>query len=326
MKSILRVAAILGVFLVIVAIAAVVYVEWTYGIFRAGRRVSHAELVGETNAVLVVIDPSHTLPYLSAFWPEYDSLPSWAPPLFTPYELAGLLSADHDDQRVEATLAINPQRAGPIILDFANRVAIHQNFGYFEWETAAMAESRPGLLTIRGSLPIPSDVEENAWLLWNQSRTLPSLTIEGGHFVELVLDNRRAGAYAVLASILPYYDVETEELNRDEIVEMVAELKEARFTADFRTSDSLRIDMALEFREENIADYEISFKLLVEVIADAITKALDQRFDTELRGDVKWEENVLVGEFALEGVRPLVRAILGVGTPSAPPQVRSAGE
>lgn len=319
LKRALKIAAAVLALILVVVVGGLVFLDVRYGLVRPAPHVSHAGLADEHTAIRLVVDASRATDEIHSYVNRYRPVPKWVLPYFTPYELALLIGADVEEEKVFVAFHVMERRLGPVILDYANRLRVHDDFTFIEWAPPDMRESRAGVLTVTGTLDMEKEVGDQAWLLWNQSRTLPSLQLEGGHFAELVMDNRQAGAYAAMASFLPHYRIETEELEKDDVVEMISELKAARLVADFQRSNQIRLHMTLEFREEEIEDISLSMKLLVDLIVDAVKEALKQRIDVDFEGGTKWENNILVGEFLLSDVDKILDAIL---TQPAQPQRR----
>lgn len=313
MKLLLKIIAGFFVMVVVVVLGIAVYVDQKFDVIFASPRVTEDDLATSKGAIRLVIDPSHLLPYLDDYFEDLPSVPDWLLPLVTPYEIGVVISADQEEERIGVMAYINARRLGPMILEYANRVAIHTGFTFIEWTPVEMFEKRDGLLVVEGGLAIDPQVRESVWLMWNQSRTLPPLRTVGGHFVELLMDNRSAGAYAAMASFLPYYNIETEELHEEEVVDLISRLKQARLYADFQTKDKVKVRVTLEFRKEDLEEYSLSFKLIADLIVDAIQDQLERRFDVEFSGDTEWNENVLEGEFVLDGFGAILSAVMGAG-------------
>ena len=89
-----------------------------------------------------------------------------------------------------------------------------------------MRREQRGALLLTGTIPMDPEANEHAWVHWNHSRTLAPLPFRGGHLIELIMDNRSGGAYAVLVTLLAEYDIKNEEIDPKELIDTIAELKE----------------------------------------------------------------------------------------------------
>ena len=103
---------------------------------------------------------------------------------------------------------------------------------------------------MHGTVPMEPEAHEAAWYLWKQSFKPAPLRLEGGHFIEVVMDNRDGGAYLSVASILHAFDIKPNEAETDISLSSLKFVTQSRMHADILNDGSLTMYLSITIKPE----------------------------------------------------------------------------
>lgn len=287
----------------IVTILLLVFVDVRYGVLLPTLR-AEPEFTAEQTAVQLSIDPAAIAPLLpDVVAPVAGRWPGWVLRRFTPYGAGGVAQVDFGAQTIVLTGYLNSRRLAPLIAREAADVDLQQRMRRIRWNGPAY-EARPGLLIADGTIRLDPDAEESFGYMWDQGMTLPPLTLEGGHFVEAVFDNRRGYAYLAFASFVQAYDINLAENQHEIELASLQFVREARFTMDFAPPDSFDIRFVLDIAPDAIDRLGvINLKVGIEDAFANVAGEWDRKFGIEVNGEGRWEGTTIVYEYELESAR-----------------------
>lgn len=292
--------ALIGIVVAVIAVIALIDVR--YGVLLPTLR-AKPDIALDKSAVQVVVDPDAIGPLLPSAAAPVLPVPGWLLHFFIPYEAGGVGVVDFDAETIALTGYLNARRLAPFIAREAAKVDLKRQAPHIRWNGPAY-EARPGLLIFDGTIPLDPDAEESFGYMWDQGMTPPPLAMEGGHFVEAVLDNRRGHAYLAFASFVRAYDIDLSENQHEIELASLQFVREARFTMDYLPPDSFEMRLVLEITREGIDKLGVvNLKVAIEEAIQKLGHEWEKKYDISLTGESRWEETSIVYEYELESAR-----------------------
>jgi len=303
-KLLLWSGAVLGV----AVVAGAVVLETRYRVVRKAERVDRAVLLGGAS-VRGVVDPKKVQPILAEIAAEElgRAVPEWAVDWFMPYEAGAVAQLNFDAHVVELDLYLNAPRLDPELARRGRRLNLRQRLSGIDWADEGVAATEPGLLRLRGTIAMEPDAEDAFWYTWNQSFRPPPLALENGHFVEVVLDNRRGAAYLAFASLLAAFDIELDAKYQDISLSSLQFVEAVRLTIDPTPSGALGIRMTMAIAPDAIDRLGVvNMKVGIEDAFAELGARLDRQGLT-LRGAGEWTDTGIVYEYRLDDAKKAIR-------------------
>lgn len=311
-KALIALAIIIPVLL-----AVALWVVWSRADEAMGlslaEAVSHDTLAPENTRLRVVLHPDKLVPLLLQHLPAdlKNRIPSWVPwslddaiPNFMPYEVALLSRIDYAMGDIKMLFFINERRGGPFLTGALNDSNLFNMAKMIRWAPERLRLERRGVMTAQGSLPLPFHVEQHVLEIWGSGRAEPPVLVQGGHLIEVALDNRNGDALALVETMATQAGLDAEKMWEDPNakigLELIKQITVARMYADLAGSDRMNLHLRLE-APSNASD-QLSF--VAEVFILPLLKTyLNDQLGLTLEGNTKWDaaQSALTGDFALSG-------------------------
>lgn len=295
--------------LVVIGVIAVVTADRKYCVFRSPE-FSHAPYVIPDTRVQIAVWPGRGQEALMAFLqtalPEKQRPSPWVVKRLLPHEAAVFLAPNLQTQSIAVTTFVNEQRLGPVIRDAVNEANLARSLPAIRWSREGMVAEKRGILTLRGEVPIDAHTLELTQTHWTDAPAAGPLSLEGGHAIEVALDNRDGGAFTVL-SALELLKVSNGESNPDFYVGMLANVSWMRLSADFTGTSEALVKLHIECRPDVEPGTPGSVQFVVDMGVNEGKKALEAKGAT-LAGASRVEGNAVIGEYTITGLEKLIPA------------------
>ncbi len=197
-----RVLIVVVLALVVLAAVAAFIVQSNYKALLPSPRVPHTTLVTPDTRALLVIDVPRAQNFIARNFLKDAGVPPAVLPYGLPYEVALVGDMEYSANRMKMSILVNDQRLAPVIVDFANQAELPAPLSDWFADSVLKAEG-PGKLVRTGTAPIDPLLVEKMGAFWTPGKVSEPLSVEGGHLLELVLDNRDGSALALVGSLIP---------------------------------------------------------------------------------------------------------------------------
>jgi len=287
---------VVGVLLLALLIIVLV-VDSKLGLF-SGSEISHEEFATPDTRIRLVIKPSLFIDDIRDHMAPPD-VPPWATDMALPHESAVLMDCSPSSEATAIRLFLNENRFGPLIVQGINDQEAMLRLPGVAW-TGAMTRPKRGVLLKEGKVNVPEKVLSLVRKQWGLVELPNSLTIEGGHLLEAVLDNRDGGAYALIAAMQTAVGRTHEMLEPERLIGTVHNIASVRMTADKAGPDVLDIHLHIEGNpQKEEADIEALVSLLTFVYQASRDGLREEGI--ELTGTFERDGMAIEGTFQLEG-------------------------
>ncbi|HOF41598.1 MAG TPA: hypothetical protein PLD73_16125 [Candidatus Hydrogenedentes bacterium] len=298
-----------AVLLVVIGVIVVVLADRKYCLFPSPK-FSHAPYVTPDTRVQIGLWPGNggedLLAILRAALPEKQRPSNWLLKRILPHEATVLLAPNLQSQSIAVTAFINDQRFGPVIRDAVNEANPSRSVPVVRWLADGMVVEKRGILTLRGDIPMDAHSTQLTQSSWPGAPAGAPLALEGGHAIEIMLDNRDGGAFAVLSSLELLKGLDGEN-NPDFYVELLANVSWLRLFADFAGTNDAALKLHIECRPDAEPGVAGSIQFVVDMGLMAAKKALEAK-GAALVGASRVEGNAVVGDYTLRGLDKLIPA------------------
>lgn len=313
MKKVRKILKVLAIVLAVMVIAGLVTVDLRYGAIRSSPQVAHDVALSLHPSVRAVLIPPRAADLLKDFLDQHLSrkVPRFLIDRVLPYEVALIFYADHDTGNVPLNFFINEQRFGPLIEDLFNKMALIDRFPEIEWSPLGLRREGRGVLLLDGHVPMEPDARDAAWFAWTHPIISSPLPVEGRGFLEVALDNRDGGAYVAVMSVLRAYNFELDDEQKELALNNVHNVTRIQASADLLKGDALAVHLEIEVLPESWDLLTVqSIKVYIDDFLELWQARFQQRHGLVLNGQTAWEENVLVCDFRLVGLRKALDLLL----------------
>ena len=320
---------VLGIFLFIVAVVCVVA-------FVAGRRylavtprVDTASFITDRTAVIARVDL--TAPgELTKALAKVPGIPRMILEMALPYECSLLVDVDAERKVRQLTGVASMRRFGPQLLSMFGSPGSVQTVGKFRWTTPGIVSER-GALLIRGEEDINPEALDVARERW-QAAPAENIMLEGGHLLEMFVDNRRGQGFLACAEATAELEETVREMAEDssnaqpppkalpppkpelqrifdatELSGLFYRARTARLTADAEGANSFRVSLTIECPDEAAAR---SVEFAVLTVRDLLFRKLLESGVT-LEGDPALDGTRVRADFTLSGVEKALGEAIG---------------
>jgi hypothetical protein len=199
-----KIGIVLGVLLVLALIAALgayIHFDSKYGISK-GPRTTYAEAVGmEWPTRLILQPPLGGEPVQKWIGESIPDVPPWLVDRVMPYESTLVMKIDNSTGLLNLELFLNEQMFGPVMAEQLNNNLQNMNVEGITWAPEGVLHPQRGVVTVSGSTPLDRDLLDVTQAEWGDAMPRAPLSMEGDHFIEILLDNRD-GATHVLSTLL----------------------------------------------------------------------------------------------------------------------------
>lgn len=300
----------------------------TYG-WIASKAVHHDSLATAETRLRVAVDTLRLEQDLEPYIPDDVPLPNWLPwklpellPRVLPREVALLGGPDFRAGQYDFTLFVNEQRGGPALPPFLNtRTAFRQSLPGITWDEPGFTLNRRGVLTASGHLPLPFGVEQTIMELWSPEPPSDRLALLGGHVVEGVIDNRNGDIVVLIAACAPLWDTSLETLQQNSqfaaVMALLAGVLDVRVAVDFKTEDSLVIQVRANAEEDVGGQLEFFIPLVLPTMAQQV----QLRYGLVMESTYAWivAGHTYVVDVTLTGVDEKLKTYFRRIIPAPPP-------
>lgn len=275
--------------------------QWRFGALLSAPKVDRNVFIGDAG-VYGVVDPETVQPLIAEFAAEKlgQSPPAWVVQRFLPYSGGAAARLDFDTQQVDLALYLNPRRLLPEIERRTRGADLARIAPEITWHNPAVARPTPGVLSLLGSVPMEPEAEDAFWYTWNQSFRPPPLSLEGDHFIEILMDNRKGQAYLVAASLLLAYDIDLDAQEQDISLSSLQFVEVARTTVDFHPPDRFSMRLVLDIQPDAVE------RLGVINLKVAIEDGFEEwghrwrKHGIEFTGESRWRDTAIVYDYDLK--------------------------
>lgn len=314
MKKGCLIVVLICVLLAIAAGGAAALAARNAGLFAAPV-VSHTTLVTPKNRLSVIVNPQKTIAALLPLFPEsVQAGPVAVDPRkwlssFLPNEIALLATPNLATGKIEATVFVNEQRGGPMIVEMARQSPLPEIPGVTFAPEGLQLPAR-GNLQLRATMPIPESVEAVITENWKQTPPSEQLLPEGTHHLELILDNRNGDLLTFASALVNASGNNWDEVFAEyggQIMPFLPGTHDVRIglsLADLNTAKGqLRIDAT--------ADSGVGLAFLLGMgWVYAVGEAKTQ-YGLDITGEPKWvdEKEAIIADFEIKGLEPHLRKL-----------------
>lgn len=252
-----------GVILVALMVVAGVVIEQSIGIISPAERVDLAAAYSGGHAVAIVANPNAPNfgeVYRTALRDD-PRRPEW----FMPHEAALFYDVDVAGGTRELSVAVSPKRFSGLLSWFVPDPENWHLDGELEVQEADFQEN--GAFLWRATGPLSADAQEQAREIEPDSGASP-IALEGGHIIEIIVDNRQGEAFLVLHEALlegleedaDAADDAADEVSDDAILSpadwdlLLRAASTLRLTVDAAADATLQFQIDLTCRDTKSAD------------------------------------------------------------------------
>ncbi len=274
--------------------------------------VSHSQMVNARTRTRLVVDVEKFEELLLRHLPKALPLPSWSPvgaetliQWSLPREIAVLEGSDYDRGRVEFQFFVNERRGGPLFVNSLSLADTQLDVMKLEWDLPVLRLPERGAVEASAHWPIPDGLEGRLLQDWSHDFKGEPAVIEGGHAMELVLDNRSGELFTLIGALLKAQGEDWRQSFDDPGAAlglgMLPMVHVIRSKADFSGRDTMKIQLRVE-ADVNAAT---ALNLGAGLAIPELQKTAEEH-GLQLDGEAAWSdaEQALVGNFTLRGFEP----------------------
>ena len=296
------IAFIIFVALLIVLAGAGLVADANYGAVRSSPRISHEAFAKPQTRALVVIDAPKMRDFIKQQFLKDVPVPGWVLLLALPYEAALIVDVDYEMSGMDLTLFVNDKRLGPVIRDKMNGVQLPAPLD--QWFTRPVTFEARGKIIRKGSAGLNHMLLARVKDQWAEADVSDRLRVQGGHMLEVVLDNRDGAAIAILGSIATAQGLSLDEMTLGRLG-MVRDLASLRLQADLLPNDAAKLHLELACRPG--AD-----PMMVQILGSAVefgygfAVSQAQLVGVKVSGGSQVKGTVIEGEYTVSNLGPLL--------------------
>ncbi len=295
---------IAGVILLVVLAGVIVLkqVDKNYGVIWSSPRVSHEKLATNNTSFRFVIKPQLAKEHFVKLLGEDSSVPAWSFGMVLPYETAMLAGSDADRNVADVMFFCNDKRLGPKIVEALNNGNAVSGIRGLDFSKDGFVIPERGVITLEGSAPLDSTTMNRAWDHWGYASRVSPLQIEGEHFAELVIDNRRGDAYVLLGSLAKVFLDPREFALVEPALKGMIGIAILRGHADFVGDDLIQIKFGVRCVTDSKEMSPQLLKLVVDAGTSKLATNLSENYRIVLNGSTRIDGDVLYGDYKLSKV------------------------
>jgi len=184
----------------LIVVGAVLVADLMFGAVRTAPEVSCTTLIKpETRGVIVFNPPLAQKLIKQRILAMAPKAPEALVDATLPYQVAVLFDVDYGMSVMNGTVFLNERRLGPAICQWVNQQAIPEPYSNVIKEE--MVAEKRGVLTRKAVWNLDRDAMGKLRWEWKNTKLNTPLEPEGGHMLEVVLDNRDGGGLVVIATV-----------------------------------------------------------------------------------------------------------------------------
>ncbi len=301
--------------LVAILLIAAVVVDVRYNVLFASKVIPESAIASDYTSFRLRVEPARIQDYLVKTITRETGVPPWVVPRVMPrvmpYEIAILCDPDLNDKKIDTTLYINDQRLGPVIAEGIRTSGVLKNMGPVQWRSGSLERPCRGELVIHGEIPVQDETVDLVRGRWHTPMPDTPLTLDGGHFVEFVLDQRDGRGFALLAEVFGA-DAKPGALNSPkEMLNLVKFVDTFHCYMDPVSSKTMKLRFEAVFSPDASDSDVNSFKFLATLTMLQLVEPLKKNYGVKLNGEAKVKGHSVIGEYRLENYPRLFDTIQG---------------
>lgn len=262
-KRLRRGAFVLGVLAVLVGLAMGLH----FHALLSSPESSYKLVAKERDVARAVIRPDMWSPFLVPLTSAGLGIPQWALDAVLPWEVALLASPQDNGQGLSITVFVNERRLGPLVTREATAERMQKWCPSVCW-ASGFAPLEEGVLLAEGTLALREPENQALVQHWPAPLASPSqVEITGGHGLEIALDNRSGGAYAVLAGIISNLPKGSCPYDPDVLAADCVPIASMRVVGDLIDADQATLQVAVQFLAGTSEEQMAEMAFLLEVLS-----------------------------------------------------------
>lgn len=283
---------VLLVIVAALALAAIV-ADQKYAVIMSSPRVSHETLVKPQTRAILCVNPQLAKDVLA----KLTQVPAWVLPLALPNEAAFLIDVDYILSDMKLTAFINDKRLGPVIRDRVNGLQIPPPFN--QWLKDAMQVKERGVLVKEGGTRVNRNLLNMIREQWEQVDGVQPPKIEGGHMLELAIQNEDGAGVAIAARIVSALKhVDVTEFMDQSLLGMIAAMDALHVAADATPENELKVRLTLDCNPKDPANIGV-IQMLMEVGVGQLQPEMQKR-NTTIEGKTEIKGNSVEGNYVIK--------------------------
>lgn len=292
----------------LIAVAVLVYIEYRYQILFAAPRVSHEFLVDEHTTIRAVIQPDFGKDLIRRALGD-QAPPDWALNALMPYEFATLAAPNPDVRVCRVSLFLNPRRLQPVLSDQSTSLRIPARTPFIQWESQRFESERKGVLLMSGAAEIDRRVTEFVLGRWGDVTVPDRMYLEGGHFLELLADNRDGSLFTILGLLDAHGVISLAAANLDYagVAKHLVHISKLSLVGDVEGADALSLHLRIDCSPLASETDVTGLNNLLTFGTGYATGLLRDRYGLELEGRTETDGLTIHGQFRLGGIAGLLR-------------------
>lgn len=281
--------------IVIAVVAAAVVADKKFGVILPSPKVSYDSLVKPETRAEVVVDVPKLQGIIQSKLPP--KVPAWVLPRALPYQAALLADVDYPLNKTDFTLFINEQRLAPVILDQVNRLNLPAPLN--EWFKEKMASVERGKLIRKGEAPLDKTFLATVKNLVKSKKGVDApLHIQGGHLIEVALDNRDGSLFTIAGSLASSLGTDVNDTEIAGYLGMGTCIDAVRLQADLDDGKTLKVRVIIECAPgsdpSQVQMVSMALALGLPYAKEPLSK---QGIKLDGKADVK--DNVVTGDYSV---------------------------
>lgn len=325
-----------GCLLVVLGIVTILIIVAGISLYAANRQIglfpaqtiTHDQVATQETRFRMVIRPDMMGNMLIPFLPDASEFPAWLPidpentlALMLPHEIALLSHAEFEDSALALTFFVNERRGGPVFFSLLQDSNLDFDMKGFTWNDVPFTYPQRGMLLGFAELEIPDGVEFYLLDRWSHSLPDAPLTVEEGHLLSAVLDNRNGELLTMLLTLIEANEGDwrtvLEDPRMETFLEVLVDIFSLHLHADLADDDTLTALLRVE------ADPQIQPELTFlsnMVLLPMLRNYVQTELRLELTGGAEWDDSqdALLIDVEITGLESWI-ATLAEG--DAPPPV-----
>lgn len=325
-----------GILVILLFVVCIVVPLFMFDVVTSGPHIPTASFAGPDTVAILTILPAKS--GIAGMVAESMEQPRNALDFYVPWECGAVLDLDPAGTTRTLTMTASPRHLGPLAMLFFGNPDVFPSTtievaGIESWRSRAVVNER-GAMVLRGDGTLSPEIKAWADERWPEAVQATAPELKGGHFAELVVDNHGGRGFLALEGLLgiapetlppaPVAEADAGESTNGESalpaempeggldsektaepldwLHLVADIQSVRMTADFEEPDLYLVHLEADCPTAEAAGRVVSG---LERTMNATTEFWSRR-EITIDSSIIEEQNRVLGEFSVTGVRPQV--------------------
>jgi hypothetical protein len=291
--------------------------------------VSHDVLAAPETRVRLRYEPGLMQAFIASLIPPDLPIPAGLPldpgtqlAQILPHEIALLAGSNHATGLMEFTLFVNERRGGPFIAQLSQESGVLAGVPHIRWSSNGLELRERGILAASGTLPLADGIEARILENWSHTPPPDTVKIQGGHQLELTIDNRNGEILALMATLMELNGVNWQAIFADPqfkmAMDVIVGLLHGRATADLVDPDTIALNLNILTTPETGGALPF---IAGAFIQPQLEQFLSGQLGLTLTGTPRFDaaSQRVIGEYRITGVKQLIDSRLrpALGLPPA---------